>query len=231
MGDPAMDLGQGGSAPNAGTPGGGSKWLEHRNELVSVVLMSLASLGSAWCAYESSLWSGRQFFALAAANAIGRQSSQKAAQAEQVRVLDAALFVQFAAAYSQGDGRLAEFLLQRFRPEMKAATEAWIRTTPIGNPDAPATPFRMSEYAVPQDLEAQTLASASAGKGEDAQQYNRTSDRYVLMTVLFSVVLFFSGLATKFDSRRAVRTMLWMAGLILVCSFIVTVLLPVAWIG
>src|SRR5438876_10407981 len=115
--------------------------------------------------------------------------------------------------------RFEDFLYQRFRPEMRKALDAWLKTDPLHNPHAPLTPFQMAEYVQPELLEAQRQ-QREAGKMEaTARQANQFSDQYVLLTVLFATVLFFGGISGTFRSRRLQLT----AFAIAVLLFVVTV--------
>jgi hypothetical protein len=60
----------------------------------------------------------------------------------------------------------------------------------------------MAEYVQPELNEANRLGELSAQEYTVAQQANRTSDTYVLLTVLFASVLFFGGIAGTIGSRR-----------------------------
>jgi hypothetical protein len=57
----------------------------------------------------------------------------------------------------------------------------------------------MAEYAQP---EREAADEEQARIMTDAQQANRASDNYVLLTVRFAAVLFFGGIVSTFESRR-----------------------------
>ena len=60
----------------------------------------------------------------------------------------------------------------------------------------------MAEYRIAEKEEAQRLGDAINKKVDEARNSNRISDNYILFTVIFASVLFFGGIATKFQSRR-----------------------------
>lgn len=171
-------------------------------EIACAVVLSLATIASAWCAYQSTLWGGVQTFRLAAANKASRASSEATLSATQTRAFDASMFINYIQAKSQGNERLERFLFDRFRPEMKPAVEAWLKTDPFNNPAAPASPFKMAEYVQKEVEEAKRQGELFAQEHAGAQQANATSDTYVLLTVLFASVLFFGGIGGTFQSRR-----------------------------
>ena len=119
-----------------------NQWLE----VLSAVLLSLATVASAWCAYQSTRWNGVQALSFSAANGARTESVRMSNAALQLTSIDIGMFVQFAAAYSEDNMALAEFLLERFRPEMKTAVDAWLATEPLKNPNTPLSPFAMPEY-------------------------------------------------------------------------------------
>jgi hypothetical protein len=192
------------------------RWIE----IVCAMVLALASMGSAWCAYQSTLWGGVQTFRLAGAGRAGRESALNALAAVQFRAVDAQMATAYFAAKSQGDEKLAEFLRARFRPDAKVALDAWLLTDPFNNPASPTRPFEMKEYLQPE-LQASRQFDEEASRLLDAaQQANKTSDTYVLLTVLFASVLFFGGIGGTFQSRPLRATVVSIAAVL----FVVTVL-------
>jgi hypothetical protein len=53
---------------------------------------------------------------------------------------------------------LAEFLEERFRDEFRPVFEAWLALNPSENPDAPPTPFTMSEHVIAERIDADEAA-------------------------------------------------------------------------
>lgn len=192
------------------------RWLE----VGIAVVLSLATLASAWSAYQSSLWGGVQTFRLADRNSISRKAAQYASVALQQRGFDASMFIEYSAAVARDEKRLAQFLYERFRPPARKAVDAWLRTKPLVNPAAPPHPFVMAEYVQAEADTAQRLAEEAEKHMAAAEKANRTSDNYILFTVLFSMVLFFGGMAGTFRSQRlqlmlgGVATILFIATLI-----------------
>jgi hypothetical protein len=82
---------------------------------------------------------------------------------------------------------------------MKLAVDAWLKTDPFNNPDAPPHPLKMNEYVVPPEMEASKQAEIEKLKATGAEEANQNADRYVLLTVMFASVLFFAGIAGTID--------------------------------
>jgi hypothetical protein len=195
-------------------------------EVIAAVLLGLAMLASAWSAYQSGLWNGIQTFRLAEANGAGRQAAAKDMYGNQLRGIDAVMFERYVSALSEKNHQLAEFLFQRFRPEMKVAVEAWLATQPLKNPSAPLTPFTMAEYSLVVAKEAQRLHEEETKKFTEARKANKISDTYLLLTVLFGIVRFLSGIAAAFEKPRLRVVILALATVTMTAATIAMAFLP-----
>ena len=171
-------------------------------EISCALVLAFATTASAWCAYQSTLWGGVQTFRLAAANRAGRVSAQQSLASNQFRAFDVQLLLTYLEARGRGDDTFATFLYERFRPEAKKAVDAWLKTDPFKNPNAPKRPFEMTEYDQPELREARLRGEEADRMLDAAEQANEAADRYVLLTVLFASVLFFGGIGGTFQSRR-----------------------------
>jgi uncharacterized membrane protein YgdD (TMEM256/DUF423 family) len=170
---------------------------QRRIDIVSTVLLSVATLATAWAAYQSSRWHSEQAKLQAKATATRIESTRSQDVADREAQVDVALFFQWVDAHSQGDSQLADFYRARFTDRLAPAFSAWIATKPFTNPKAPSSPFAMAEYTVAsnEDAAAQNAAAdaASAQATEDIQR----ADNYVLAVVLFAACLFFAGVSTR----------------------------------
>lgn len=173
------------------------RWIE----FLSVIVLSLATVMTAWCGYQAAQWDGEQanYYNLATTAQVA--ASQKANEGMLRSSTHVGLFVEYAAAISIGNTKLADFIYARFPPTMKAATDAWLASEPLQNPDAPLTPFDMDEYVLAEQIESEELHAESVELFRKANEANELSDEYVLLTVLFATVLFFTGIAGKFQWR------------------------------
>jgi hypothetical protein len=78
---------------------------------------------------------------MAEASMAARRAAEQVVFANQLRTVDTLLCEAYVKAVGEGKPQLVNVLFQRFRPEMQAATEAWLATRPQENPVAPPTPF------------------------------------------------------------------------------------------
>jgi hypothetical protein len=197
-------------------------------ESIAAVTLGLAMLGSAWSGYQSSLWGSIQSFRIAEALATGRKAAERTVYANQLRGIDIILFERYVSALSQNNKQLADFLLQRFRPEFRPAFEAWLASGGPENPAAPATPFVMREYSLAPEKEAQQLRQQEDRKFAEARKANQLSDTYLLYTVLYSMVLFLSGITAAFERRKLRTGVLALSLITMATTSIALAFLPLA---
>jgi hypothetical protein len=181
---------------------------KQRIEFTAAILISIATVFSAWCAYQSRLWSGTQAAATNAAGAARANAGRLTNEALTQTTVDVLLFEQYAVAYSEDNIPLAEFLKARFRDEFAPAFDAWMAADPLTNPDAPKSPFVMPEYTNANQAEADELVSLAEQKAAEATEANLIGSRFVLYTVLFAMVMFFGGISLRVNDSR-VRLMLF----------------------
>ena len=193
--------------------------LKHVSEIISAFLLSFATVASAWCAYQSSRWNGVQTISFFEANNARSESIRKSNEAFQLAIIDVEAFTEFALAFNEDNQQMMDFIMQRFRSEMKPAVEAWLATDPLNNPDAPPSPFAMKEYVSAAQVESDGLLMVSEQKFQEARQANQTSDNYVLLTVMFASVLFFCGISTNFESFPIRGTLIVFAIIVYIIAF------------
>lgn len=189
---------------------------ERRMEIITVAILAVAALATAWSGYQASLWDGIQSSYYTQASGARTNSAQQRTAANQFRLADLSLFEAYISATLVGSQDVADFYSQRFRDEFRVAFDAWMALDPMNNPDAPSSPLGMPEYQLATDAEADSLqarADELFAAGEDA---NTISDVYTLTTLLFAAVLFFAAIAERFEYFRAQVILLVLAGIGLV---------------
>ena len=180
-------------------------------EGVATVLLVVAAVATSWSSYQATRWNGEQAAAAGRTNAIRIEASRADSLAEAQTEIDVATFIAWAEADVTGDRKLADFVLDRFRDEFRAAFDAWTATAPLTDPDAPPTPFAMDEYRLESQQQADELdARAEASAAEVRANIQRASN-YVLTVVLYAVALFFAGMSTRVTAPR-LRWVLTLAG-------------------
>lgn len=212
-----------------------------RIELIATIVMALAAIATAWCAFQATKWSGIQAIEFSNANAGRVESTRADSLANSRRTIDVGVFTSWLDAvaeevdsgeippvaengYQPAPGTLSAFYFERMRPEFRTALEAWLETDPLNDPGAPGTPFEVPEYQIQAAIDADALLEQSAIDRQDALDANQNGDNYVLATVGFALVIFFGGISSKLEARRnrwiaiAVALVLFVGGLVAVFS-------------
>ena len=181
---------------------------DRRLELFATVLLAVATVATAWSAYQARVWTGEQSQGYSRANATRADVNRTAALANRQVQIDVATFTEWVDAHAQGRAPLAAFYAARFRNEFKPAFRAWLATKPFTNRAAPKTPFAMPQYRLQAAARADRLESVADAASQRAKDANQHADNYTLAVVLFASSLFFAGLSTKLDTRTARITLL-----------------------
>jgi hypothetical protein len=179
-------------------------------EAAALLLLSLATVGTAWCSYQAAAWGGAAGGTMNQSIAASRRAAVKQLQVYQVTLLDVMLFSQYINAHASSNENLARFYSDRFRGEAKKAFEAWMATQPFQNTDAPPHPFVTNLYQPHLLEEVRSEETEAQRLSEKAGEVGRTSRNYVLITVLLASALFCGGTAPKFDKLWVRRTVLWL---------------------
>ena len=194
-------------------------------EILAASVLALATVASAWSAYQATRWGGVQATAFAEAGAMRAESVRASDLADAELTIDVEYFAIWLDGVARGDEILTALLEEQFRPEFAIAFEAWQATEPLTNPDAPTSPFEMPEYQIAAARDAEALRLEAEEATATAVEANQTGDNYVLTTVLFASVLFFAGISTKFRGRGikigllVLGTAAFVGGAILLATF------------
>ena len=181
---------------------------DRRLELFATVLLAVATLATAWCAYQSREWTGEQSQGYSRANATRADVNRTSALANRQVQIDVATFTQWVDAHALNRAPLAAFSAARFRDEFTPAFRAWLATRPFTNRAAPKTPFVMPQYRLQAAARADRLESVATAASQGAKNANQRADNYMLGVVLFASSLFFAGLSTRLHTRSARVTLL-----------------------
>jgi hypothetical protein len=197
-----------------------------RLELVSTVLLALATVATAWAAYQSRQWTGEQAQATSHATATRIEENRVSALANRQVQIEVATFIQWLDARQEHHPKLADFYSARFRPEFRPAFTAWLETKPFDNPAAPQTPFAMPQYRLKATADADRLERAAAADSEHSKEANQHADNDMLAVVLFASALFFAGISTKLTTVRARTVVLGLGCVVFLGTAIWLVTLP-----
>ena len=201
---------------------------EQGSEILSAVLLAAVAIGTAWSGFQSAQWGGIQSIQFSKASSLRVESTRASTMAGQLVTIDVILFEGWVDAYVAENEKLLDFYEGRFRDEFIPAFEAWVAADPVNNPDAPSQPFLMEEYQVASMQEAERLEEEASALFAEGERANQTSDDYAFSTVLLATVLFFAGIATRFE-LQPIRWVLLAIGIGLLVFGVYTLLsLPIA---
>ena len=199
------------------------QWLDW----VATALLALATVATAWAAYQSRQWTGEQAQGYSHATAKRIEVNRAAAIANRQVQIDVATFIQWVDASARHEPGLADFYRARFRDEFKPAFSAWLATKPLTNPDAPPTPFALRAYRLQASDEADRLDQEAADNSERAKAANERANNYMLAVVLFASSVFFAGISMKLATRNARIALLGLGSILFLGTVIWLATLPV----
>ncbi len=174
------------------------RWVEPTTAL----LMALATVGTAWCSYESAAWTRRSNRLMNEFNQLERKAGILSLQGMQTATIHTAMFMEVLAAQQAGDTKLVEFYVRRFPPDLRKAYDGWMAQKPLENSKADPHPFVPSLYEVRGTREAAAATETAAQKVQEARASGSVSGQYLANTVLFATMLFFANAVAKFEQRR-----------------------------
>ena len=198
-------------------------------EVLAIVLLSAAAIGTAWSGYQAARWSGREAHNFALADTLHARSTRAVVRGGEGRIQDLADFERWLDLETVGDQALADLHAQHFQGELRTAFDAWLAQDPLNNPSAIPTPLKMPEYRQADVQRANQLESAADHLIEDGATARDRADEYVLTTVFFASVLFFAGISLRI-SRPPLRMVILGLGVAFVVYGVVQIfLLPTLW--
>ena len=177
-------------------------------EPIALVLLSLATVGTAWCSYQAAVWGAVSQRTMNLSAAASRRAVTAELQSYQMALLDVLLFSQHINARATTNEALAKFYADRFRNEARTAFNAWMATSPFENPNAPPHPFVTNLYQPRLLAEAALAEDESQRLWQQAGEAGRNGRSYVLVTVLLASALFCGGTASKFETPWMHRAVL-----------------------
>jgi hypothetical protein len=190
-------------------------------ELCAVLLLSVSTLATAWSGYQAARWSGEQSQHYAMASTARIHSQQQSTRAGQLRIDDVLNFNGWLDAVHAGDTRLARVYEQRFRPEFLPAFRAWRAQSTVPGPTY------MPQYRPVELTRAAAYDRTADRLFTEGSDTKTNDDHYILSTVFFAAVLFFSGISLRLAWAPLRAVVLALGGLLLVSGITYVVTLPV----
>ena len=185
-------------------------------EIAEALVLAIVAIATAWSGYQAALWTGLQSELYGQSSKLRVQAESAATAANQERLYNASTVVEWLKAEAHGDKKLAALFERRLLPEFRPAFEAWKKTDPLNNVNAPAGPQLLAEYRSAKTEEAARLndqASETFERGTRDRQY---SDQYIRATVTLATVLLLIAIGQRFRSLGA-RFGLLVIAILLLC--------------
>jgi hypothetical protein len=199
---------------------------DSRLTIAEAIVLSVVAIIAAWSGFSAAKWNTESHLSLSTADADHTRATRADLQSVTLRVGDATTFNAWFGAYISGKKHEAEVAARRFRPEYRVAWEAWMKTDPFTNPNAPAGPQSMPQYH-PTGQRAAAAYDALAEQGyKNGEHEAATADDYVRTTVILASVLFLIGISAHFPVRGARIGMIAVGIVLLVFAVALILTLP-----
>lgn len=179
------------------TPDSKRGWFEP----VTALLMAFVTLGTAWCSYQSSRWSGLSGGESDETSRLERRAMELHLENYQFKPAYLHVFTEWLDARLDDKETNAAFYESRFPPDMRKAFDAWMAQKPFENKAADPHPFVPKLYTSSFETEARAALVGAAMHSGQAGVMSRNFAGYLGDTELLAAVLFFAGTATRFHQR------------------------------
>jgi hypothetical protein len=214
------------SKSSAAGGGQGKTRRERLIETIAVILLGVATVGSAFCGYEATQWNGEEARLVREASTDHVESNRLFGLATQIIAYDTNIVAQYAQAAAAKNEPLKEFYRKSLvRPAFLPILDQWEAQVATGVlptnllEDQAYLDEQFAGYRkVDAAAEAATVASEEAGNNADA---------FVLTAIFLAVGLFFAGVTSSFRYPLARYTLLAAAALTVAFSATRLVDLPI----
>jgi hypothetical protein len=172
-------------------------------EIAEVLVLAVVAVATAWTGFQAAKWDGQESVLYGDSSTLRTQASTESALGAQLLAANASIFTAWLQARFDNRTELMADLERRFSPDYKAAFDAWLKTDPFTNPDAPPGPGYMKDYRSPHFAEADRLNTEADHTFEEGTHARHTAETYVRDTVLFASVLFLVAISQRSKSHIA----------------------------
>lgn len=206
-------------------------------EMLSAVLLGLATVGAAYGAYQASLYDGKSLDSYSEALAKVSDASAKKLEALQGYTFDMITWMEWqsriisaskeAGTQSLVDEEIANSIATDFMEERLKQALIWADEESTKQ-NKKVHPSESEVYGLTLFQEAFDAEEQSQVALDGARKANDLGDAFTLTTVLFTIAMFFAGIALVFKKDRMKFAMIGIAALLLVFTAIRFFSLPMA---
>ena len=171
-------------------------------EIVTILILGVTTLGTAWCSYEAYQWNSEQ-------GTLTQQSSSEQLEANRLYGLatqeisyDGSTLGEYAVAYQAGNTKLLAFYRQfLMRPALLPFLDAWIADLKAGKQSTNllADPTYQTSILAGYN----TAAATTTDLDQQSTQAGGYANRYLITTILLAIGLFFGGVTSSFQWTSA----------------------------
>ncbi len=184
-------------------------------EIVEAIILALVACFTAWSGYQAALWNSHQSELYGRSSKMRVEAQTFSVRSNQERQYNAANVNEWLKAEAHGEKDLAELFERRFLPEFRPAFEAWKKTDPLHNPNAPAGPGQMAEYRDSAAAEFVRLDHGATELFEEGTSARERGDKYVRTTVMLATVLLLTAISQRFRNHKIRLALIVLAALLL----------------
>ena len=185
-------------------------------EVLAVLLLGIATIGSAWCGYQASSWNSEEGDLAREALDAQVEGARLFGLATQTVSYDTNMVAQYAQAVVEENDALIRFYRESLmRPGFLPVLDRWEEQ--VANGEMPANLLTDEEYLDEQLTDYRATTSRGEAASIASQEAGENSEDYVLTTLLFASALFFAGVTTSFRVRFA--RLLMLAGATLLIAY------------
>ena len=171
-------------------------------EVIAVMLLGIATVGSALCGYQATRWNGEQARLIRVAADEHVESSRLFSLGTQTDAYDTNIVAQYAQAASAKDEKLMRFYRSSLvRPKFLPILDRW--EAEVSSGVLPLNLLDDQEYLDTQFGQYRKVEADATANTLLADEAGRNADAFVLTTLLLAVGLFFAGVTASFRVRVA----------------------------
>jgi hypothetical protein len=184
-------------------------------EILEAVLLALVACATAWSGYQAARWNSHQSELYGQSSKLRVQAEGFSLQSDLMRQYNAENVNEWLKAELHGEKNLADLFERRLLPEFLPAFEAWKKTDPLHNPNAPAGPMMMHEYQDINGADVARLNSQASELFDEGTKAREQGDDYVRSTVTLATVLLLTAISQRFRAHRIRLGLIVLAALLL----------------
>src|SRR5258708_4393505 len=171
-------------------------------EIVEAIVLALVACATAWSGYQAARWDSQQSQLYWRSSRLRVEAEAFSVRSNQERQYNASNVNEWLKAEVNGETNVAELFERRFLPEFLPAFEAWKKTDPLHNPNAPAGPMLMPEYRDSGAAEFTRLDHEATELFEQGTKARETGDDYVRVTVTLATVRLLTPISHRFRDHK-----------------------------